>query len=161
MRAVIAVSPHGCDSTAALLSRGHGSTPPPATHRHALALRIQAFIHQRLGDPGLCPGTIAAAHQISLRYLYKIFHEQGVTVAAWIRQQRLEHCHRDLADPYLAPLPVYAIATRWGFTNSAHFSRAFRAAYGVAPKEYRDITAQRIRAVRKTSTSVQGPSTTH
>ena len=30
-----------------------------------------------------------------------------------------------------------AIAARWGLTDPAHFSRAFRAAYGLPPSEYR------------------------
>ncbi|MEV5147141.1 helix-turn-helix domain-containing protein [Streptomyces sp. NPDC052727] len=29
-------------------------------------------------------------------------------------------------------------ARRWGFTNSAHFSRAFRTAYGMSPSQWRD-----------------------
>ena len=53
----------------------------PETHRRALLTRIQAFIQQRLGDPELSPGVIAAAHHISLRYLRKLFQEQGTTVA--------------------------------------------------------------------------------
>jgi AraC-like DNA-binding protein len=99
--------------------------------------RVHGFIEARLGDPGLSPGTIAAAHSISPRYLYKLFETQGTGVAAWIRRRRLERCRRDLLDPALADRPVSAIAARWGLTNAAHFSRAFRAAYGAAPSEYR------------------------
>lgn len=58
-------------------------------------------------------------------------------MAAWIRQRRLERCRRDLLDPALADLPVSAVAARWGLMNAAHFSRAFRAAYGLPPTEYR------------------------
>jgi AraC-like DNA-binding protein len=32
---------------------------------------------------------------------------------------------------------VSAIAARWGLVDPAHFSRRFRAAYGVPPLEYR------------------------
>jgi AraC-like DNA-binding protein len=32
---------------------------------------------------------------------------------------------------------VSAIAARWGLMDAAHFSRAFRAAYGLPPAEYR------------------------
>ncbi|MGH3774727.1 MAG: helix-turn-helix domain-containing protein [Pseudonocardiaceae bacterium] len=48
-----------------------------------------------------------------------------------------DRCRRDLLDPALADRPVSAIATRWGYPNAAHFSRAFRDAYGLPPREYR------------------------
>ncbi|WP_461012317.1 helix-turn-helix domain-containing protein, partial [Streptomyces capparidis] len=70
-------------------------------------------------------------------HLYTLFNAQGLTVAARIRQRRLEHCHRDLADPALRSHPVQAIAARWGFTDPAHFSRTFRAAYGTTPRDHR------------------------
>jgi AraC-like DNA-binding protein len=58
-------------------------------------------------------------------------------VADWIRRRRLERCARDLLDPALRGEPVGAIGARWGLTNPAHFSRVFRAAYGVPRAEYR------------------------
>ncbi|MER7488427.1 helix-turn-helix domain-containing protein [Streptomyces sp. NPDC126497] len=132
---------------------------PSESHRRALMLRVQGFIERHLGDARLSPQAIAAAHQISTRSLYKLFQEEGLTVAAWVRERRLENCRRALADPALNSRPVHAIAARWGFTDSAHFSRAFRAAYGMPPKEYRRLT--RLGAdVREPSRSVQGQSTT-
>ena len=113
------------------------STLPPVTHRRALLARAQTFIDQHLAEPGLSPGVVAAAHHVSLRYLYKLFESQHASVAGWIRERRLERCRQDLADPALAHLTVSAIAARWGLTDPAHFSRVFRAAYGVPPGEYR------------------------
>lgn len=109
----------------------------PDTHQQALTSRIQAFIQQHLNDPQLTPGAIAAAHCISRSYLYRLFQAQGATVTAWIRQQRLERARNDLADPSLKTIPIHAIATRWGFTSAADFTRAFRTAYGIPPKDYR------------------------
>ena len=109
----------------------------PETRRHALRTTIQAFIHQHLGDPGLSPATIAAAHHISLRSLHQLFHDEGLTVAGWIRRRRLEGCRRDLSDPALTSRPVAAIASRWGFSSAADFSRVFRAVHGLPPSEYR------------------------
>jgi transcriptional regulator GlxA family with amidase domain len=37
--------------------------------------------------------------------------------------------------------PVAAIAARWGFSSAADFSRAFRAAHGMPPAEYRRSAA--------------------
>ncbi|MEV7806778.1 helix-turn-helix domain-containing protein [Microbispora sp. NPDC088329] len=113
----------------------------PESRRQALLSLIHDFIRQRLGDPDLTPETIAAAHQISVRHLYTLFREQGLTVAAWIRRCRLEQCHRDLADPRQRSLPIQAVAARWGFTDASTFSRAFRAAYGISPREHRHTAA--------------------
>ncbi|MBO0832730.1 MAG: helix-turn-helix domain-containing protein [Actinobacteria bacterium] len=49
----------------------------------------------------------------------------------------MERCRRDLSDPALTERPVAAVAARWGFTSAADFSRAFRAAHGMPPGEYR------------------------
>jgi AraC-like DNA-binding protein len=113
------------------------SDVPPDTRQRALVLRIRGFIEEHLGDLELSPVAVASAHHISLRYLHKLFETEQTTVAAWIRQRRLERCRRDLLDPALRHWPVSAIAARWGLTNAAHFSRLFRDAYGIPPAEYR------------------------
>ena len=109
----------------------------PEARRHALLTTVQGFIHQHLGDPWLSPSTIAAAHHMSLRSLHQLFHDEGLTVAGWIRQRRLDRCRRDLTDPALASRPVAAIAARWGFSSAAEFSRTFRAVHGLPPAQYR------------------------
>ncbi|MEV0480728.1 helix-turn-helix domain-containing protein [Streptomyces sp. NPDC050508] len=105
--------------------------------REALTLRILTYMEQRLHDPELAPDRIAAVHHVSRRYLYKLLAEHGYTVSGWIREQRLARCRRDLADPALSHLPVGAIGSRWGFPGPAHFSHAFRTAYGMSPSEAR------------------------
>jgi AraC-like DNA-binding protein len=109
----------------------------PETRRQILVSRIEAFIEHNLGDPGLTPAVIAAHHHVSLGYLHRMFQPRELTVAAWIRHQRLERCHADLTDPRLRGMPVHAIGARWGFRSPADFSRAFRAAHGVPPGDYR------------------------
>jgi AraC-like DNA-binding protein len=105
-------------------------------HR-ALVQRIRSYIDRNLASTDLGPATIASAHFISTRHLHGLFQEQGVTVSTWIRTRRLEQCRRDLLDPMLADRPVAAIAARWGFVDAAHFSRAFKSAFGISPSEYR------------------------
>jgi AraC-like DNA-binding protein len=108
-----------------------------ATRRRALLAGVQSYIDRHLGDPRLSPSAVATAHHISLRYLYKLFETQHTSVAGWIRERRLERCRRDLLDPALVDWTVTAIAARWGLTDPAQFSRAFRAAYGLPPTEFR------------------------
>ncbi|MDX3308760.1 AraC-like ligand-binding domain-containing protein [Streptomyces sp. NPDC054884] len=102
-----------------------------------LTERVLLHMERRLADPGLSPEGIAAAHRISRRYLYKLLAAQGYTVSGWIREQRLARCRRDLADPALDHLPVGAVGGRWGFADPAHFSHAFKAVYGMSPREAR------------------------
>jgi AraC-like DNA-binding protein len=118
---------------------GPDQAVPADTRQRVLLHRIHAFVDERLGDPDLCPATIAAAHNISLRYLHKLFAQEGQTVAGWIRRRRLERCRRDLRDPALRDRPVSAIAARWGITSPAQFSRLFRATYDVTPVMYRQL----------------------
>ncbi|GLW68225.1 hypothetical protein Kpho02_05240 [Kitasatospora phosalacinea] len=102
----------------------------------ATLARVKDHILRHLGDPDLSPERIAAAHHVSVRYLHKIFQFEGVTVARWIQQQRLAMCRRDLARPAGA-LTVASVAARWGFVSASHFSRSFRSAYGLSPREWR------------------------
>jgi AraC-like DNA-binding protein len=127
-------------SLASLLDRD--DRVPAETRQRALLLRARAFIEQHLDDPDLSPRSVAAAQYISIRYLHKLFEAQETTVADWIRRRRLERSRHDLLDPALRDEPVSGIAARWGLMNAAHFSRSFRAAYGVSPLEYRRSAAR-------------------
>jgi AraC-like DNA-binding protein len=98
--------------------------------------RIDAYIAEHLADPDLDPDAIARAHFISTRQLHRLFARQGSSVTRHIRQQRLERCRRDLAGPHAAR-SISDIARRWGFTDAATFSRAFRSAYRTTPSAYR------------------------
>jgi AraC-like DNA-binding protein len=130
--------------SAALAARsGDGARLPGESRRRALLLRIHAFLEQRLGDPGLSPGDVAAAHYISVRYLHRLFETEQTTVADWIRSRRLERCRRDLLDPALATRTVEAVGERWGLTDAAHFSRVFRRRFGIPPAEYRSLHTPR------------------
>ncbi|MFC7584393.1 helix-turn-helix transcriptional regulator [Nonomuraea antimicrobica] len=113
---------------------------PPETREATLGMQIHAFIERHLSDPLLSPSTIAEAHHVSIRYAQRIFQRQGRTISGWIRERRLDHCRRDLADPAHASQPVHAIAARWGLPHPQHFSRAFKRAYGIAPQDYRHMT---------------------
>ncbi len=128
-----------CDLVAALFTRAleAGPAQAPAPHRRALVAHLVAFVQRHLSDPQLTPTAVAAAHGISLSHLHRLFQDGGETVAAFIRRQRLERARFDLADPAQRDTPVHAIAARWGFPRATDFARAFRAAYGIPPTDYR------------------------
>lgn len=125
------------DLVTAVFARKLGLDEVSFDPHRALVQRIHSHIDAHLDQRDLNPATIAAAHYISTRHLHGLFQEQGVTVSTWIRTRRLEQCRRDLIDPAFAERPVAAIAARWGFVDAAHFSRTFKAAFDIAPSEYR------------------------
>ncbi|MDT0615791.1 AraC-like ligand-binding domain-containing protein [Streptomyces lancefieldiae] len=129
------------------------------TARSHLLLRVREHIDRNLGDPGLSPESIAQAHRISVRYLHRLFEGEGITVGRLIQQRRLEECGRELARRGRTALTVSAVAQRWGFVSPAHFSRAFRATYGVSPREWRSLRTGRDQIVRSVA-GTPTPSTT-
>lgn len=120
---------------------------PPQTRDEALYARIKQFILTRLGDPRLDADSIAAAHHISTRTLHRLFRANEISVAAWIRELRLDHCRADLLNPRLADRPVRSIALEWGFSDPTHFSRTFKATYGLSPAALRAVSAKSHRPV--------------
>ncbi|MEY9968502.1 AraC-like DNA-binding protein [Streptacidiphilus sp. MAP12-16] len=106
----------------------------------AMALRVRGYVNQHLTDPDLSPQTIAAHHHISVRYLHKLFESEGTSISRWIQQRRLEECSRELTRRGRTSPTVSSVARRWGFVNPAHFSRVFRTAYGMSPREWRTAT---------------------
>ncbi|MEV5543807.1 helix-turn-helix domain-containing protein [Saccharopolyspora shandongensis] len=124
-----------------LISEGTGESAGERSARQAMALRVREYVNQHLADPDLSPEAIAAHHHISVRYLHKIFEGEGTTISRWIQQRRLEECSRELARRRSVIPTVSAVAQRWGFVNPAHFSRVFRAAYGMSPREWRNAAA--------------------
>jgi AraC-like DNA-binding protein len=105
--------------------------------RKRLLHLIKAFVEANLDDESLSPPQIAAAHHVSVRQLHQLFQSEGTTVSSWIRTRRLEHCKRMLADPLYAGRPVSEIGSRWGLPDLPHFSRIFKAVYGVSPRTFR------------------------
>jgi len=94
------------------------------------------LIEQQLDDAMLSPPTLAQQLGISLRQLYRLFDEDG-GVSRYIQQRRLMRSAEDLRSPYLEHESITQIAYRCGFTDSAHFSRAFKKHFSCTPSEYR------------------------
>src|SRR5262249_14116098 len=93
--------------------------------RNAHLHRCEHFIRSRLDNMHLTPQTIADGCGISLRYLHQIFEREGVTVCAYIRNERLLMCDALLRDPNCRK-SISEIAYQWGFGDQAQFSRNYR-----------------------------------
>ncbi|MFJ2398114.1 helix-turn-helix domain-containing protein [Streptomyces sp. NPDC087843] len=105
--------------------------------QRTLPLRIKDHIDRNLADPGLDPAQVAAAFGISTRYLHKLFEPERETVAHYIRDLRLERVRLRLLDARFADRPISALAFDAGFGDLSGFNRAFKAKYGVSPRELR------------------------
>lgn len=125
------------DQVAELVTTVAGEHLLPATPVRAtddLLRRIDTYILEHLADPDLGPVRIAAAHFVSTRHLHRLFAHRGGTVTQQIQRLRLERCRREL---HADTRSITDVSRRWGFPDLATFSRAFRAAYGLSPSEWR------------------------
>ncbi|MEU5526472.1 helix-turn-helix domain-containing protein [Micromonospora chersina] len=150
----------GLDLISTLLGRHLVSEDavPTEVRRRALLAQVRSHVRQHLGDAALSPQSIADAHHVSVRSLHRLFEAEETTVAAYIRDERLERCRRDLADPALGDRPIQLVAARWGFRDKAHFSRAFRVAYAETPQAFRARHLQPARIVNTTASEINsGP----
>jgi AraC-like DNA-binding protein len=114
---------------------------PRETQRQARMAQVLAYINQHLDEPGLGPPAIAAACNMSVRELNRLFHDHHEhTVANWVRAQRLEQCARALeAEP---GRPMASIAARFGW-DAAHFTRIFKRYHDKTPTDYRKEVLKR------------------
>jgi AraC-like DNA-binding protein len=104
--------------------------------RNAHLYRCEHFIRTHLDDIRLSPQMVADGCGISLRYLHQIFEGEGITVCAYIRNQRLLMCDTMLRDPGCRK-SISEIAYKWGFGDQAQFSRNYRSRFGCTPSEAR------------------------
>ncbi len=129
------------DLLAVALARTMEATRPRLSSARALALtRIRGAIEARLMDPQLDSAAVAKAAGISVRYANAVLAREGTSVRRLVQERRLERCRKALGDTMHAHRTVSQIAFAWGFSDLTHFSRSFRAAYGMLPSEYRRLT---------------------
>ena len=115
-----------------------------ASHDEGLISAARHHIDLNITDQDLSPADIAAAVGISERQLSRIFAGAGTTISRYVLTTRLELTHRALAAPEQDTLAVGEIARRFGFASPSHFSRTFRAHFGMTPLQWRK-EAQRQR----------------
>jgi len=126
------------DLVALAVTEQLGHTGATLSSIRATALfRLKSVIEARLGEPKLRPAAAAAAAGISVRYANVLLSQEGYSIERYVLHRRLERCRRALEDPAQARRMIGEIAFSWGFSDLSHFGRRFRAAYGLAPGDYR------------------------
>ncbi|WP_445620231.1 transcriptional regulator FeaR [Kushneria sp. Sum13] len=102
-----------------------------------LFICVQQFIDQHLHEDDIRPERLASAFHMSVRQLYRLFEQHGETVCRYVQRRRLARCAEELGSPILSRRSITQIAYKWGFTDSAHFSRSFKREFASSPREYR------------------------
>jgi AraC-like DNA-binding protein len=101
-----------------------------------LQMRVVSYISQHLTEADLSPQRIARENNISVRHLHKMWRDSDLSLMQWIIAQRLEGARYELSQK-ASRKNISAICYGWGFSDFTHFSRRFRAAYGMSPGEWR------------------------
>ena len=99
--------------------------------------RIKRYILAHLEEPDLTPPRIAAANSMALRSVHAAFAPTGKTVCAWIRDQRLSRCDKDLLDPEQRQRRISDICFARGFNDLSYFARLYRQHFGISPRQRR------------------------
>jgi AraC family transcriptional activator of tynA and feaB len=136
--AKLQLAEHLLDLTALALAgntdRKGAATP---SGRSLALMRVRMAVESRLSDPRLDPEAVASAAGVSVRYANGLLSKQGLSLERLIVSRRLERCRRALEDPTQRQRTISEIAYAWGFSDLSHFVRRFKAAYQLAPGEYR------------------------
>ncbi|MEM7133352.1 MAG: helix-turn-helix domain-containing protein [Chloroflexota bacterium] len=114
-----------------------GSAQAIPTQAVSVAM-IKSHINDHLAQSDLSPETIANALHISKRYLHYLFQHEETPITRYIWNARLEQCRSELANPRNCHRSITDIAFTWGFKSSPHFSRLFKARYGLSPRGFRN-----------------------
>lgn len=103
----------------------------------ALLFQVKMLIDDNLSDPDLTIGAVARRVNVTPRYLSMLFQKEGQTFGRYLLLKRLQKCADALRDRRALNCSVSDVAYRWGFSDPAYFSREFRKAFGMAPRDYR------------------------
>lgn len=106
-------------------------------HQSGLLALIRNHIDMNFANPDLCPTQVAAAFDISVRYLHRLFAATEITFTEYLIEQRLKQARHMLAAPEHCHQKILSIAYNCGFRNINHFGLRFRARFGVTPGEFR------------------------
>ncbi|WP_371259221.1 helix-turn-helix domain-containing protein [Bradyrhizobium sp. WSM1743] len=99
-------------------------------------MRIRQYIEAGLAREDLSANSIAAHFGLSRASLYRLFAPVG-GIADYIRGRRLHRAFFDLANSGARGPRISEVARRWQLGTDAHFTRSFKAAYGITPRAAR------------------------
>jgi AraC-like DNA-binding protein len=113
-------------------------------HQAGFLALIRTHIETHYANPELGPAHVAAAFDISVRYLHLLFAASGTSFTEYLIAQRLSQAQRLLAESRYRRRTILSIAFDCGFRDINHFGRRFRARYGLTPGELRQSSIGQI-----------------
>lgn len=121
---------------------------------------ILRYVEIHLSDPKLSIAMVAKGCGISPRYLSFLLKQHGMSFSTLVWDQRLKVASRWLLSSKPSDIAISEIAYRVGFKSSAHFSRVFKRAFNMCPREYRatsvtDAAHQPHSLMERNSASIQ------
>lgn len=127
----------GLETVIDVVARASRPEWPDSRNKPELFDQVLRYIDSRLDDHELGATAIARDHGCSVRSLQALFAKRGQTMTSQIRQRRLEACREVLCSKD-CPDRINHVAMRFGFDDAAHFSKLFKATYGMSPRQYRN-----------------------
>lgn len=99
--------------------------------------KLVDIIHAHMATDDINIEHIAAAMSLSAKQLRtRVMAITGVTPVAFILQVRLHYARHIIGSENIS---LTAIATKCGFQNLSHFSKAFKQQFGISPLQFRKI----------------------
>jgi AraC-like DNA-binding protein len=134
------VTNHFCDLVALSLG-AECAAEARAESRTVGAVRlaaIKADVVANLNDGNLNATTVATRNGVTVRYLHKLFHTEGITYSDFVLGQRLARAYGVLRSPLHSRRAISSIAFELGFNDLSYFNRTFRRRFNATPSDIRD-----------------------
>lgn len=112
----------------------------------------EAAIRDNLALAELSPDWLALKLETSRASLYRLFANRG-GIMRYVQERRLLAVQAALSDP-LENRRLSRLSSDLGFSSEAHFSRSFRARFGVTASAYRKMQQDASAAIQLTSPEV-------
>lgn len=105
--------------------------------KQGVLVQVKSYIREHCHTQDVTPGRIAFRFHMSIRYLYKLFEGEPYTLAQYTQRCRLERSTALLIN--WPTMQVAQVAYKSGFADPSHYSRAFKKAFHMCPREYRCV----------------------